>query len=99
MRAQAVRGVRTVTTQRITSISRARFQELRQQLIDGTLSSKWDGLTPTRKADIVEEKQIRGMAMIFELPKDQRAILDTDQWSELHIVKDRDLLKLEIVSR
>jgi len=88
-----------MSTQRITSISRARFQELRQQWIDGVLSEKWKDKTPTTKADIVEDKQIRGMAMIFQMPKSKRAILDTDDWSVLHIVKDGGLLKLEITPR
>lgn len=86
-----------MSAKRITSMSRARFNELRQQWIDGVLSEKWDGKTPTTKADKVEDKQIRGMAMIFNMPKAQRAILDTDKWTELHIVKDCDLIKLEII--
>lgn len=86
-----------MSAQRITSMSRARFQELRQQWLDGVLSEKWKDKTPTTKADKVEDKQIRAMAMIFQMPKAQRSILDTDNWSELHVVKDCDTLKLEII--
>jgi len=54
-----------MSAQRITSISRARFQELRQQWLDGVLSEKWKDKTPTTKADKVEDKQIRAMAKSF----------------------------------
>ncbi len=85
--------------ERITSMSRARFMELRQLWLDGTLIDKWRGLTPKTKSDKVEERQIRGMAMIYQLHQDQRDILLTDKWSELHIVKDHGSVKLEIIGR
>ena len=83
--------------QTITSMTRTKFNELREGVVNGSLRAKWADKTPTTKADKVEEKQIRALGLIFELPYENRKLLDTDQWHELFIVNENGILRLQVI--
>ena len=86
-----------------TTMTRRRYRELIDRWLDGTLLQKWEGhRKPTTKAEQVEERQIKAIAMIYT--ENIKAVLDQlakDDWSELRLVHDeaRKIMRIQIVGR
>jgi len=85
----------------ITSMSRFRFEELRQGILDGTLAAKWlplegheDSLTKSQR---VESRQVMALVNLWEQSPAAIKRLVTESWREFRIVERGGLVFAEIV--
>lgn len=85
-----------------TRMTRRRYRELVDGLWDGTLLEKWKERKAVTRADIVEERQIKAIGLIFNNVDKQKHIIETlnaDEWTELIILRDGDQMKIQIYGR
>lgn len=78
--------------QRITSMSRARFLQLWQEMQDGTLIERWsEGKKPETRKERVEAIQVRAMTLLYLEGREKfDLLLESEDWHELEIVMGRD---------
>jgi hypothetical protein len=76
---------------RITQMSKPRFMELCAEWADGSLIDKWNDLQEAKtKAEKVEERQIRAIAMLIqEAPEEYRRLLRED-WKLFEVLVDEN---------
>lgn len=91
-----------MTKQLITQLTLTRYDELVEQWLDGTLQTKWielEGKELTKKQK-VEERQIRGIAMIFRQPDDShiRQTIRQKNWRILEFYLCDGKITLEVKS-
>lgn len=75
----------------LTQISSVRYDELVEQWLNGSLKQKWDELQGKKltKRQQVEERQIRAIATIVQLPDGDsvKNIVQKGRWSKLNIYR------------
>lgn len=76
----------------LTSMSRFRFDELRQGILDGSLAAKWKELEDLPKESLtksqrVELRQIGALTSIFDANPNAITRLVKGKWRELCIVE------------
>jgi len=78
--------------QRITSMSRARFLQLWQEIKDGTLNERWSkGKEPETRKERTEAMQIKTMTMLYLEHRDMfDLLLESEDWLEFEVVMGRD---------
>ena len=87
--------------QRITSMSRIRFEELRQGILDGSLAKKWTGKAESdlNRSERAELRQLNALQIIaHECPDVLTKLYRETKWRSLEILKDEstDLVSLRV---
>lgn len=83
--------------QRITSMSRVRFEELLAQINDGSLLQHWDSIDESNmtKGQQVEARQIKAMYAVFlDAPETFRQLQQDTSWKELEVLQGGDKVYL-----
>lgn len=85
----------------LTSMSRFRFDELRQGILDGSLAAKWRRLEDLPKESLtksqrMEFRQIAAITSIFEEDPKVLTRLVKRTWRELRIIKRNDRIFAEV---
>lgn len=87
----------------LTSMSRFRFEELRQGILDGSLAAKWKELDDLpreslTKAQRVELRQIAAILGIYEVdPQALTRFVKDETWQQLRVVERGNDMFAEIV--